>query len=122
MVSRNVFIKATGVLTLATGLFSESYSQNKQSDLDPVTITASVNPIQTSRTGRNVFVIKGDRFLELPVQSVDELLRFLPGVEMQMRGPAGSQGDIVLRGGSFQQVLFLVIFRWLQRKSTVLKF
>lgn len=77
-------------------------------DLDPVTVTASMNPIQTSRTGRNVFVIKGDRFLDLPVQSVDDLLRFLPGVEMQMRGPAGSQGDIVLRGGNFQQVLVLL--------------
>ncbi|WP_290797653.1 TonB-dependent receptor plug domain-containing protein [Flavihumibacter sp. UBA7668] len=83
-------------------------SQDKGSELDPVTVTASVNPIQTSRSGRNVFIIKGDRFLELPVQSVDELLRFLPGVEMQMRGPAGSQGDIVLRGGSFQQVLVLL--------------
>lgn len=83
-------------------------AQEQASDLDPVTVTSSVNPILSSRTGRNVFVIKGDRFLDLPVQSVDELLRFLPGVEMQMRGPAGSQGDIVLRGGSFQQVLVLL--------------
>ena len=84
------------------------FSQENPNQLDPVTVTASMNPIQTSRTGRNVFVIKGERFTHLPVRSVDELLRFLPGVEMQMRGPMGSQGDIVLRGGTFQQVLVLL--------------
>lgn len=84
------------------------FAQDKNMDLDPVTVTASMNPVQTSRTGRNVFVIKGDRFAQLPVHSVDELLRYLPGVEMQMRGPAGSQGDIVMRGGTFQQVLVLL--------------
>lgn len=94
------------VLYIAAG--TATFAQDNQAALDPVTVTASVNPIQTSRTGRNVFVIKGDRFLDLPVQSVDELLRFLPGVEIQMRGAAGSQSDIVLRGGSFQQVLVLL--------------
>jgi iron complex outermembrane receptor protein len=101
-------IRLSATVLLLTGMYAAGFSQDKQSALDPVTVTASVNPIQISRTGRNVFVIKGDRFLDLPVQSVDELLRFLPGVEMQMRGPAGSQGDIVLRGGSFQQVLVLL--------------
>src|SRR5262245_36532127 len=77
-------------------------------DLDPVTVTASVAPEKASRTGRNVFVINGDRFANLPVHSVDELLRYLPGIEVQMRGPAGSQSDIVLRGGTFQQVLVII--------------
>ncbi|MGE5521451.1 MAG: TonB-dependent receptor plug domain-containing protein, partial [Candidatus Dadabacteria bacterium] len=38
----------------------------------------------------------------------DELLRYLPGIEVQMRGPMGAQSDIVLRGGTFQQVLVIV--------------
>ncbi|KYP14640.1 TonB-dependent receptor [Flavihumibacter sp. CACIAM 22H1] len=106
---RNFFASRLILLTVAvTGVHSMAVSQEKGMELDPVTVTASVNPIQTSRTGRNVFVIKGDRFMDLPVQSVDELLRFLPGVEMQLRGPAGSQADIVIRGGSFQQVLVLL--------------
>src|SRR5690349_16821525 len=49
-----------------------------------------------------------DDFANLPVHSLDELLRYLPGMEIQMRGPMGSQSDIVLRGGTFQQVLVLV--------------
>ncbi|GAA4753724.1 TonB-dependent receptor plug domain-containing protein [Flavisolibacter ginsenosidimutans] len=77
-------------------------------ELDPVTITSSINPIKASQTGRNLLVIKGERFAQLPVHSLDELLRYLPGIELQARGPFGSQSDITLRGGTFQQVLVIV--------------
>ncbi len=76
--------------------------------MDPVTITASVTPEKISTTGRNIFVIKGEKLTELPVNSLDELLRYLPGIEIQSRGPMGSQSDILLRGGTFQQVLVLI--------------
>ena len=81
---------------------------SQESDLDPVTITASLSPAKTSQTGRNIIVIKGDRFAQLPVHSIDELLRYVPGVEVQSRGPLGAQSDIVMRGGTFQQVLVIV--------------
>lgn len=78
------------------------------SDLDPVTVTASLTPEKISKTGRNLLIIKGERFYSLPVNSVDELLRYLSGVEVQARGPMGSQSDFVLRGGTFQQVLVIL--------------
>ena len=77
-------------------------------DLDPVTVTASINPLKASQTGRNLIVIGGNRFAQLPVHSLDELLRYLAGIELQARGPFGSQSDITLRGGTFQQVLVIV--------------
>src|SRR4029078_3083265 len=43
-----------------------------------------------------------------PIHSIDELLRYLPGVEVQSRGAFGAQSDIVLRGGTFQQVLIIL--------------
>jgi vitamin B12 transporter len=84
------------------------FAQEKNTELDPVTITTSLAPEKASQTGRNLFVIKGERFAGLPVHSVDELLRYLPGVEVQVRGPLGSQSDIVVRGGTFQQVLVIL--------------
>lgn len=90
---------------------SNLYSQEVDSagiELDPVTITASMNPVQASRTGRNILVIKGEHFSSLPVRSIDELLRYIPGVEVQLRGPMGAQSDIVMRGGTFQQVLVIL--------------
>ncbi len=76
--------------------------------LDPVTITSSIIEKRASETGRNIAVIKGETFFNLPVNSIDELLRYVPGVEIQLRGPMGSQSDIVLRGGTFQQVLVIL--------------
>lgn len=86
----------------------EAEISSNATDLDPVTISASLTPEKVSKTGRNLFVINGERFYNLPVNSVDELLRYLPGVEVQARGPMGSQSDIVLRGGTFQQVLVIL--------------
>lgn len=85
-----------------------SIAQQKEIELSPVTITSSLQSQPTSRTGRNIISIPGDNFAKLPVHSIDELLKFIPGIEVQMRGPAGSQSDIVLRGGTFQQVLIIL--------------
>lgn len=83
-------------------------AQEQEQELDPVTITSSLTAKPVSKTGRNLFTIRGDEFARLPVHSIDELLRYLPGVEVQLRGPMGSQSDIVLRGGTFQQVLVIL--------------
>ena len=85
-----------------------SVGLSAQQELDPVTITASIQPISASATGRNILIIKGEQFSRLPVNSIDELLRYLPGIEVQMRGPMGAQSDIVMRGGTFQQVLVII--------------
>ena len=80
-----------------------AFAQEKNSELDPVTITTSINPEKASRTGRDLLVIKGERFAGLPVHSIDELIRYLPGIEVQSRGPMGSQSDIVIRGEHFNR-------------------
>ena len=97
-----------GILIAANFFCSVAVAQEKEITLDPVTITATISPQKISTTGRNVYVIKGEEFSKLPVHSIDELLKYLPGVEVQMRGPMGSQSDIVLRGGTFQQVLIIL--------------
>ena len=77
-------------------------------DLNPITITSSRTPQKISETGRSITVIDGKLFQQLPVNAVDELLKYVPGIEVQSRGPMGSQSDIVMRGGTFQQVLVLM--------------
>jgi vitamin B12 transporter len=79
-----------------------------EKELDPITITATLSPVNSSKTGRNILIIKGDLLNKLPVQSIDELLRYIPGVEVQSRGPMGAQSNITIRGGTFQQVLIIL--------------
>lgn len=92
----------------AFAFFSISHAQEEELELNPITVTASLHPMAASKTGRNILVINGDRFQQLPVNSIDELLRYLPGIEVQARGPMGSQSDFVIRGGTFQQVLVIL--------------
>jgi vitamin B12 transporter len=98
------------VVLYSTLIFSSyfSFAQDKNVDLDPVTITSSLTSVTASKTGRNIIVIKGEDFSKLPINSIDELLRYVPGIEIQARAPMGGQSDIVLRGGTFQQVLVIV--------------
>jgi vitamin B12 transporter len=86
----------------------QANAQLDSSVLSEVTVTANGYLQSTRNSGRNVLVIPGSLLLRSPIYSLDELLRFIPGVEVQLRGPQGVQGDIMLRGGTFQQVLLLI--------------
>ncbi len=54
--------------------------------LDSVTVTASIIPQKEKETGRNILSISGSNIQQLPINSIDELLKYLPGIEMQQRG------------------------------------
>lgn len=91
-------------------LFTKSNAQNilEQNELNNITITSNMQEQRQKESGRDVFVLKGDFFNKLPVHSIDELLKYIPGVEVQQRGAQGAQSDIVIRGGTFQQVLVII--------------
>jgi iron complex outermembrane receptor protein len=97
-------MKKTILVLLCIG-YMKLYAQN---ELDSVTITASLTQSKISESGRDIVVIKGSAFNNLPVHSLDELLRYVPGIEVQQRGPQGTQSDILIRGGTFQQVLVII--------------
>ena len=44
----------------------------------------------------------------LPIQTVADILQYLPGVDVRTRGANGAQADISMRGGTFDQVLILL--------------
>jgi iron complex outermembrane receptor protein len=83
-------------------------AQEETLELSNVVVTAGLQEQQLRESGRNIFTIRAAQLKQLPAHSIDELLRYLPGVEVQQRGPQGSQSDIVLRGGTFQQVLVII--------------
>ena len=84
------------------------FAQENPVELSTIVVTANLQEQQQKESGRNIVSIKGEYFKSLPVHSVDEMLRYLPGVEVQQRGPQGAQSDIVIRGGTFQQVLVII--------------
>lgn len=76
--------------------------------LEPVMISSSAQQKRIRETGRNISVLTKDDIKNIPANSLDELLRFVPGIEVQQRGPQGSQSDLIIRGGTFQQVLVVI--------------
>ena len=61
-----------------------------------------------ARTGRHTSVIMGEELQNLPIHSLDELFRYIPFLETHARGAFGVQSDILMRGGTFNQVLVLL--------------
>lgn len=80
----------------------------KVQQLDSVQVTANRTKQSISKTGKNVQVISSKDIQALPVTSTDELLRILPGIEIQSRGGFGIQSDMTLRGSTYNQVLIMV--------------
>ena len=101
-------MKGFYLLTLLFCFSIRLMGQERTGELENITVTTSLLAQQQKETGRNIISIKGEVFGQLPVYSVDDLLRYLPGIEVQQRGPQGAQADITLRGGIFQQVLVII--------------
>lgn len=76
--------------------------------MNPIVVTGNLSAQRSRETGRNISIIRQEDIRNMPANSLDELLKFIPGVEVQQRGPQGAQSDIVIRGGTFQQVLVVI--------------
>lgn len=77
-------------------------------ELDEVVVTASKAQLPLNMTARQVTVITSKEIERSPVRSAEELLNYVPGVDILQRGPHGVQADISLRGGSFDQAAILL--------------
>ncbi len=76
--------------------------------VDTVTVKSARVPVQVARTGRNISLLEPVDLQQAPYTSIDDLLQYVPGVEVQSRNAFGAQGDITMRGATFTQVLVLV--------------
>ncbi len=81
---------------------------NKITSIEEVTVQASLLDLKSSELGRQVIIINSSQLQMAPVGSIDELLRYLPGIEAQSRGAFGTQADFSLRGANFNQMLVLI--------------
>lgn len=99
-----------GIITL----FNVGYGQDKEENpdntgiLDEILIQGSRIEIPFSESTRDVQIVTAEEISNLPVQSINELLAYVGGVDIRQRGPFGGQADISLDGGTFEQTLVLI--------------
>lgn len=84
-----------------------------QDSIEQVHIVTLHVPVQVEDSGRSISVMTADQLMALPVSTVEEALRTLPGVNINSRGGFGVQSDIGMRGATFSQTLVLIDgIRW----------
>lgn len=77
--------------------------QTSEQELEEVTVTASKIATPLAQIARQVTVISQREIASAPVRSLQDLLVYSAGVDVQQRGGHGVQADISIRGGSFDQ-------------------
>ena len=75
---------------------------------DEVVITAQRVPVLASQASRPLGIMAPELFRPLAVNTPAEALELMPGADVRQRGAPGTQADISLRGGSFDQTLVLL--------------
>lgn len=97
------------LLFLFVSTFSYGYELNDSSviRLSEVDVNATRQK-QFPEIGKVVKRIDAGTIRRMPAQGLDVLLKSISGVDVRQRGTGGTQADISLRGGSFDQVLVLL--------------
>src|SRR5690606_29333672 len=80
----------------------------KTDSIQEVIVHANRLQIPFSKDNRNVEILSAEQIKQLPVKNLNEVLGLLNGVDLRQRGPFGTQADVSIDGGSFEQTLVLV--------------
>jgi outer membrane cobalamin receptor len=103
--------KNYAVIILLLLLGAKLFAQVKKDTIvtiDEIIINENRFSTPISKQNRNVYVIDNEAIKKLPGRSVQELLQYANGVDLRQRGPFGSQADISIDGGSFEQTVVLL--------------
>jgi vitamin B12 transporter len=96
-----------GSLALAV-LRAEAQTDTTAQRLDEIIIQENRIQIPFSKQSRNISLVDRQQIETAPARSLQEVLSFVPGVDVRQRGVTGVQADIGIRGGSFEQTLMLL--------------
>ena len=106
----NTTMKKIYLIYLLVFLGSTIQAQNEKKSIDVQSINISANRLQIpfQENNHDISVINSKEIEQLPVQSIQELLTYVAGIDVRQRGPKGAQSDISITGGTFEQTLILI--------------
>ena len=93
------------VSLITTSALAESDSTDT---LDPVVVTATRSETKESDTGNTVTVITADEIKSRRINSVAEILKVVPGVDVISEGGPGQHTSVFTRGANSNQTLVLI--------------
>ena len=94
-------------ITLSQGnLMAQSDDDRETRTLPEVTITLGTDSLAFE--AEPAAVLTADDFQQSTIHSIGDLVAQLPGVDLRVRGGGDVQGDLSMRGGTFDQMLILL--------------
>ena len=95
----NILIRFKTILPLIVILSWNEFSIPQQKDTaniikNEVIVTAGMVPVSVSEVPRSVSIIREDDIINSPVQDLQDLLSYVPGLDVRARGPEGVQADV----------------------------
>lgn len=93
-------------LLMQTTLFSQEKKETQV--LDTILIKSTRIDLPFKENSRTINVITSEVIKNSAATNVADLLQQVAGVDIRRRGTAGSQADLYIRGGGFDQTLLLI--------------
>ncbi|MGI6222442.1 MAG: TonB-dependent receptor [Prevotella sp.] len=100
--------KAAGISTRTDLVNSDSTVVNASHELQEVSVMGTRAPLTQSQQARMVTVLSREEIQSAPVQSVNDVLKLVAGVDVRQKGPLGALTDVSIRGGSSEQIAVLL--------------
>lgn len=101
-----VYLLSSPVISFAT--VQDSTEIKMEYNLDEIEVSAQRSPAIYSQVARILSVIERKEIEGAAVQSIQDLLEYVAGVDVRQRGAEGVQADVSIRGGTFDQTLILL--------------
>ena len=88
----------------------ENLKENKLQEysLEEVEVSASRSPLSELEAARPVIVLSRKDISSRAIHSINDLLKYVVGVDVRQRSGFGVQTDISVRGGTFDQITILL--------------
>ncbi len=90
------------------GVYNISAQDIPQQKLDSVTVTSARIDLPFRENSRTITIITATDIKNSAAVTVADLLQQVAGVDIRRRGTGGSQADLYIRGGGFDQTLLLI--------------
>lgn len=117
VIGKVVIIGVLNVATLQTATAADPMTTNREPadttdtkmvSLQGVNVVGTRAPLTQSQQARMVTVLSREEIQAAPVQSVNDLLKYVAGIDVRQKGPLGALTDVSIRGGNSEQITVLL--------------
>jgi len=96
-------------LFLAVAIYAQQAKDSIATNhLNEVVVALGRIDLPLSENSRSIQIITAETIRQSGVNNVADLLQQVAGVDVRRRGVDGTQADLYIRGGSFDQTLLLI--------------